>query len=132
MIALISTVDDPPPARDRRAMGAAGALRVIHDVANSARLLVLTATDLWEVQAAGRMSGNRVGGINTPLAEIRDFGARVDRSITTLGVRKPYLLIEHARGAQVADRRYLLPSEASLKAFAKRLGDQLERVRGDL
>jgi hypothetical protein len=121
VLALAPGNDPGPSMSEQREMGAAGSLGAIANIAKSARLLVLTESDLWEVQATGRLNGNRPQGIKLPLRDIHDVRVRTDRRIGALGAKERFLTIDYMRGMQLETRVHQIGTDSALEIFSERL-----------
>jgi hypothetical protein len=121
-VLALATGNDPGPSMsEQRDLGAAGSLGAIANIAKSARLLVLTASDLWEVQATGRLNGNRPHGIRLPLRDIHDVRVRTDRRIGALGAKERFLAIDYMRGMQLETRVHQIATDSALEILSERL-----------
>jgi len=129
VIALAVGSDPPPTAAERQRMGAGAAFGEISQVAKSARLMVVTQINLWEVQASGRLSGSRPNGIRNPLGEITDVRIFSERKIGRFGAKQRLLTVDQLRGAQVETRVHEIGgSDETLEAFAATLTQQVHTL----
>lgn len=130
VIALTAVSDPPPTASEQRSMGAAAALGQINQVRGSARLLVLTETRLWEVQASGILNGNRPKGISTPLENMTDVRSLSERKLGRFGAKQHLLAVDHIRGATVETITFeVAGSEDTLIEFAEDLVKQIASLQ---
>lgn len=130
VIALAAVSDPPPTASEQRSMGAAASLGQINQVRGSARLLVLTETRLWEVQASGILNGNRPKGISTPLENITDVRSLSERKLGRFGAKQHLLAVDHIRGATVETIMFeVAGSEDTLIEFAEDLVEQITSLQ---
>jgi hypothetical protein len=121
--------DPPPTASEQRSMGAGAAFGEITQTAASARLLVITETNLWEVQASGRLNGSRPKGICSPLCDVTDVRTLAERKLGRFGAKQRILAIDHLRGAQVETRIHEISgSDETLESFAGSLARQVAVV----
>ena len=98
VLAVATGFDPPPTMSEQRSMGGAGSFGAIVAAGKSGRLLVLTETNLWEVQATGRLNGSRPEGIRFPLQDIADVRIRTDRRIGGLGAKERFLTFDYSAG----------------------------------
>lgn len=129
VLALAVANDPPPTASQQRSMGAAASLGAISQVAKSARLLVLTETNLWEVQASGRLNGSQPKGIRHSLVDITDVRTLSERKLGRFGAKQRVLAIDHLQGAQVETIVHEISgSDQALELFAQSLAEQVGAV----
>jgi Short C-terminal domain len=126
VLALAVGFDPPPGFAQQRGMRAGQALGAIMDAAKSGRLLALTETNLYEVQATGMLNGHKPQGIQIRLTDIGDVRSRSTRKLTST---ERILMVDHARGPQRHTEIYSINSDSELEVFAPRLQAQVEAVR---
>lgn len=132
VIALAAVSDPPPTAGEQRSMGAAAAFGQINQVRGSARLLVLTETCLWEVQASGILNGNRPKGISTLLESITDVRPLSERKLGRFGAKQHLLAVDHIRGATVETIMLeVAGSDDTLMDFAEDLVEQVASLQSE-
>jgi hypothetical protein len=95
----------------------------------SIRLLVVTESDFWEVQAASRLNGSRPNGIRTSLADIADVRVLSERKLNRFGAKERILGVDHLRGAQMETLLVeMVGSDETLERFAAALATQVRQV----
>jgi len=125
VVALAVGSDPPPTAAEQRQMGAGSAFGEISQIAKSARLMVVTELNLWEVQAGGRLNGSRPKGIRHPLANITDVRILSERKLGRFGTKQRILSVDHLSGAQVETHVHEIGgSDETLESFAAALTQQ--------
>jgi hypothetical protein len=101
----------------------------VAQVTKSIRLLVVTESNFWEVQAAGRLNGNQPRGIRTALGDIADVRVLSERKLSRFGTKERMLGIDHLRGAQMDTASIeVLGSDDTLQLFAAALAVQVREV----
>jgi hypothetical protein len=106
---------------------AAGATMAdVAQVTKSIRLLVVTETNLWEVQAGGRLNGSRPKGIRTSLADISDVRVLSERKLSRFGTKERMLGIDYLHGVQIETVSIeVLGGDETLERFAHTLLKQI-------
>ena len=129
VIALAVGSDPPPTMGEQRQMGAGAAFGEISQIAKTARLMVVTQLNLWEVQASGRLNGSRPKGICNPLGEITDVRLISERKLGRFGAKQRLLSVDHLRGAHIETHVHEIGgSDETLEAFAAALTRQVHEV----
>lgn len=95
------------------------------EIAKSARLLVLTELNFYQVQATGRLNGNKPQAIQIRLGDVTDVRARSNRKLTAT---ERILMVDHMRGAQVETEVISMSTDNELEVFPPLLQAQVATV----
>jgi hypothetical protein len=125
VLALAAATDLPLTMGEQRNVGAAASLGAIADLARSARLLVLTDTNVYEVHGGGRLKGNQAQGVRIPLADITDVRGRSERSAGHLLAKQRVLMIDYMRGIQLETMVCEVAADSQLEMFTRLATEQL-------
>lgn len=129
VLALASGHDLGPSIGEQRSMGTAGSVGAITSMAKSARLLVLTEDNLYQVQGGGFMSGGQPQGTRIALCDVRDVRVRTARAAAKLGKQERVLMVDYLRGgAQLETEVCEVAEDSQLEIFARCLQEQVASV----
>ncbi len=101
-------------------------LSEVRDAAKAGRLLVLTETNFYQVQATGMLNGNKPQGMQLRLGDITDVRVRSTRKLTAT---ERILMVDHLRGHQVETEVFSMNTDSELEVFPSLLQTQVGHVQ---
>jgi hypothetical protein len=132
VLALAVAQDLGPSIGEQQGLGAAGSLAALTSVKKSARMLVLTEDNWYQVQGGGFMSGGQPQGVRVSLVDIRDVRVRTTRSTAKMLGKERVLMVDYMRGGQLETAVCEIATDSQLAIFAQRLSEQVEVVAEQL
>jgi hypothetical protein len=130
VLALACGRDLGPSLGEQRSMGKAASAGAIMSTARSARLLVLTENNFYQVQGGGFMTGGQPQGTRIALADVRDVRVRTTRSSAKMFGKERVLMVDYLRGgAQLETEVCELAEDSQLEILVRRLQEQVASVQ---
>lgn len=130
VLALASGHDLGPSIGEQRSMGRAASAGAIMSMGKSARLLVLTEDNLYQVQGGGFMSSGQPQGTRIALCDVRDVRVRTTRSSAKMFSKERVLMVDYLRGgAQLETEVCEVAEDSQLEIFARCLQEQVANVQ---